>query len=156
MWGDPVFSRMAVALTPGLISGLLACSSQPEAPSLSIVGTWDQGARLEDAGNGQTHIHTGYFSFDQKGGGFSGTGQQSGLCHAASGDYEGPLASEALFHIDEGVQQGSNVSFRTPLCTYEGVMSDDNSHIDGTARCEYTDQGTHFVWTGEWLANRQR
>ena len=111
---------MAVALTPGLIGGLVACSSQPEAPSLSIVGTWDQGARLEDAANRQTHIHTGYFSFDQKGDGFSGSGQQS------------------------------------PLCTYEGVMSDDNSHIDGTARCEYTDQGTHFVWTGEWLANLQR
>jgi len=137
-----------------LLATLVACSGQPEAPSPSIVGTWDQGARLADADNGQTHIHTGYFSFEQKGDGFSGSGQQSGLCHGAAGDYEGPLASGELFHISEGVEQGINVSFKTPLCTYEGVLSDDNSHIDGTARCEYTDQGTHFVWTGDWLANR--
>jgi hypothetical protein len=150
-----VFSRVAPVLTPALVGTLLACSSQPEAPSLSIVGTWDQGARLEDAANSQTHIHTGYFIFDQKGDGFSGSGQQSGLCHAASGDYEGPLASGELFGITEGKQEGSNVSFRSALCTYEGVISEDGSHLDGTARCEYTDQGTHFVWTGQWLANRQ-
>jgi hypothetical protein len=150
-----VFSRLAVALAPAFISMLGACSSQSEAPSLSIVGTWDQGARLQDATNAQTHIHTGYFSFDQKGNGFSGSGQQSGLCHSAAGDYEGPLASGVPFHITDGVQQGSNVSFRSELCTYSGVISDDGLHLNGTAQCEYTDQGTHFVWTGDWLANRQ-
>jgi hypothetical protein len=133
-----------------------ACSSQPEAPSLSIVGMWDQGARLQDAGNGQTHIHTGYFSFDQTGNGFSGSGQQSGLCHSEAGDYEGPLASGELLHISEGVEQGANVSFKTPLCTYQGVLSEDGLHLNGTAQCEYTDQGIHFAWTGDWLANRRQ
>jgi hypothetical protein len=151
-----VFSRLSVAVTPAFIGLLGACSSQPAAPTLSILGTWDQGARLEDAANHQTHIHTGYFSFEQKDDGFSGSGQQSGMCHSAAGDYEGPLATGALFRITEGVQQGSNVLFKSSLCTYNGVISDDGLHLDGTARCEYTDQGTHFVWTGDWLANRQR
>jgi hypothetical protein len=34
-------------------------------------------------------------------------------------------------------------------------MTSDGAHIDGIARCEYTDQGVRFVWTGDWLANRE-
>jgi hypothetical protein len=93
----------------------------------------EPGARLEDAVNQQTHIHTGYFSFEQKGSGFSGTGQQSGLCTStAHGDYTGPLANDAPFAIREGIQSGDHVSFKTDLCTYEGTLSADADHIDGT------------------------
>ena len=41
------------------------------------------------------------------------------------------------------------------LCTYEGTLSADNAHIDGTARCSYVQNGVDFVWTGDWLANRE-
>lgn len=136
-----------------------ACSAQDStspAP-LGIIGQWDQGARLEDTANQQTHIHTGYFSFEKKGAGFSGTSQQSGLCSsAAHGDYTGPLANGIPFEIRDGVQSGNQVSFRSDLCTYEGTLSADGEHIDGTARCAYSEGGVDFIWTGDWLANRQR
>jgi hypothetical protein len=136
-----------------------ACSSHDigTAPApLDLAGVWNQGANLRDTTNSQTHIHTGFFSFAQQGGAFTGSGQQSGLCHAASGDYEGPLATGALFQITDGVQQGAHVSFKTELCTYEGTVTADGSHIDGTMRCAYTERGINFVWTGDWLADRQR
>jgi hypothetical protein len=154
-----VFFRLAATAGALLIGTLTACSSHDAgtAPSaLNIVGTWTQGARLQDTVNHQTHIHTGYFSFSQEGDGFIGTGQQTGLCHSASGDYEGPLATGALFNITNGVQQGSNVSFNSELCAYSGVMSADGSRIEGTARCVYTDQGVPFLWIGDRLADRER
>jgi hypothetical protein len=55
--------------------------------------------------NQQAHIHTGYFTFKQKGAGFAGTGQQTGLCTSAlHGDYVGPLANGIAYEIREGVQ----------------------------------------------------
>ena len=76
----------------------------------------------------------GYFSFAQRGEAFTGTGQQTGLCHAASGDYTGPLADGAVFHVTDGVPQGTRVSFKSELCSYEGTLTADGAHIDGTAR----------------------
>ena len=140
------------------IGAVAACSSREAATSpsqFSMAGIWNQGARLADTTLKQTHIHTGYFFFDQEGGSFAGTGQQSGFCHSETGDYVGPLATGLNYDITQGVQHGRNVSFQTDLCSYEGVMTADGAHINGTARCEYTDQGLHFVWTGDWLANRE-
>ena len=153
-----MFSRLRLAAALCLVSALGACSShEPDtAPSaLSIVGNWTQGANLRDTANAQTHIHTGYFSFAQQGGGFNGTGKQTGLCHSASGDYEGPLATGGLFHITNGEQHGNEVSFNSDLCTYTGAMSADGSRIEGKASCAYTDGGVDFIWTGDWLADRQ-
>ena len=142
----------------GSIGAVVACSSHDSATSPSqftMAGIWNQGARLQDTTLKQTHIHTGYFFFDQQGKSFAGTGQQTGLCQSPTGDYVGPLATGLSFDVTDGVQQGQRVSFRTDLCTYEGVMTSDGAHIDGTARCEYADQGVRFVWTGDWLANRE-
>jgi hypothetical protein len=154
-----VFAKLALAPCLGFLGLLGACSSHDAgtAPSaLDVAGVWNQGASLRDTTNNQTHIHTGYFSFARQGEAFTGRGQQSGVCHGPSGDYEGPLATGALFQITDGVQQGAHVSFKTELCTYEGTVSADGAHIDGTMRCAYSDRGVSFVWTGEWLADRQR
>jgi hypothetical protein len=123
--------------------------------SLAIVGLWNQGANLRDTVNNQTHIHTGYFSFAQEGVGFAGTGEQSGFCSGPSGHYEGPLANGARYDIVDGVQDGSHVSFKSNLCSYEGTLSEDNAHLAGTASCSYVENGVNFVWTGDWLANRE-
>ena len=141
-----------------LIPVALACSrgSTPPSSPLSVAGSWVQGARLQDAANGQTHIHSGYFSFAQRGDAFTGRGQQSGLCEAATGNYEGPLATGAEFQIVDGVQHGASVSFKTAMCTYQGLVSADGLHIDGTATCSYTDKGVQFNWQGDWLAQRER
>jgi hypothetical protein len=53
------------------------------------------------------------------------------------------------------VQQGDHVTFRSDLCTYDGTLSADGTRIHGTARCAYADHGAQFVWTGDWLADRQ-
>jgi hypothetical protein len=149
--------RAAAAVAVGTL--LYACSAQDStspAP-LGIVGQWNQGARLTDPVNHQTHTHTGYFTFKMKGAGFEGTGQQSGLCtSAAHGDYVGPLANGVAYQIGDGLQSGDHVSFKSDLCTYEGTLSADGQHIDGTARCAYSEGGVDFVWTGDWLANRER
>ena len=153
-----MFLRFGSCTRLVIIGMVGACSSHDAstAPSLSLAGNWTQGARLQEKANGQTHIHTGSFSFDQQGNRFTGSGQQTGLCHSAAGDYVGPLATGALFQITDGVQQGSSVSFKSDLCTYVGVVSADGQRIDGTAQCAYVDQGVSFVWTGDWLADRQR
>jgi hypothetical protein len=143
----------------GLLGLVCACSSPDggTAPApLDIVGQWGQGARLEDTLHHQTHIHTGYFSFARHGAGFTGSGQQTGFCHAAAGDYTGPLADGVPFTITDGVQDGDHVTFKSPLCSYEGTLSSDSAHIEGTARCAYTDGGVNYVWVGDWLANRER
>ena len=144
-------------LALALCVGVGACSSEgATAPaSLAIVGLWNQGANLRDTVNNQTHIHTGYFSFAQEGVGFAGTGEQSGFCSGPSGHYEGPLADGARYDIVDGVQDGSHVSFKSNLCSYEGTLSEDNAHIAGTASCSYVENGVNFVWAGDWLANRE-
>jgi len=154
-----VFSKLASASGVVFVGMVAACSSHEvdTAPSLlSMAGNWTQGARLQDSSKGQTHIHTGSFSFAQEGDAFTGSGQQTGLCHGPSGDYVGPLATGALFQITNGVQQDRNVSFKSDLCAYTGVMSADGARIEGTVQCAYTDHGTSFVWTGDWLADRER
>jgi hypothetical protein len=152
--------RTSLARAAGLAALAIAaaCASRDAtAPSpLALTGTWNQGANLRDTANGQTHIHVGHFSLAQRGETFTGTGQQTGYCHAASGNYTGPLADGTLFHVTDGVQQGTHVAFKTELCSYEGTLTADGAHIDGTARCAYTDGGTPFVWTGDWLADRER
>jgi hypothetical protein len=125
-------------------------------PALSIVGVWNQGANLRDTVNHQSHIHTGAFSFAQEGTGFAGRGEQSGFCQGPHGQYTGPLADGVAYDIVDGVQQGDRVSFRSQLCTYDGTLSADQAHISGTARCAYNQAGVDFVWTGDWLANRER
>ena len=134
-----------------------ACSQESgtsPAP-LSILGLWNQGANLRETAKNQTHIHAGYFSFTEEGDGFAGRGQQSGFCRGANGDYTGPFATGTSYAIADGVQEGDRVTFRDELCTYEGTLSTDDAHIAGTARCTYTDGGASFVWTGDWLANRE-
>ena len=134
-----------------------ACASEGTAPAARpSVGIWNQGANLRDSVNKQTHIHTGYFSFSQAGNGFTGTGEQSGFCHGANGDYVGPLAEGTPFKVTDGVQQGDRVLFKTDLCSYEGALSEDHDHMNGTVRCAYIDNGVSFVWQGDWLANRER
>jgi len=153
-----VFSRSRLITAVVAIGAVAACASHDTTTSpsqFSMAGIWNQGARLQDTTLLQTHIHTGYFFFDQEGNSFAGTGQQTGLCQGPLGDYVGPLATGLAFDITNGFQRGRNVSFQTDVCTYQGVMTADGSHIDGTARCEYTDQGVRFVWTGDWLANRE-
>jgi hypothetical protein len=134
-----------------------ACRSDVTSPeALTIVGEWGQGAYLLEEVKGQTHVHTGRFAFIRQGGGFAGEGRQSGFCRKAGGDYTGPLATGASYQITGGVQDGDRVRFRSDLCTYEGAISKDGKEMSGTARCTYTDGGVNFVWTGSWLANRER
>ena len=150
--GTPTAIMLALAALTG------ACSSEDGGTSpspLTIVGRWGQGANLSESAREQTHIHTGYFTFVRRGDGFGGSGQQTGLCRAEGGDYAGPLATGALYEITEGVEQGDRVSFKSDLCEYQGTLSADGAHIEGTARCAYTQDGAGFVWTGAWLANRE-
>jgi hypothetical protein len=138
-----------------LAAAICGCSKDGTAPDdLVIAGVWNQGARLHDTVNQQTHYHTGYFSFSEEKSGFSGEGQQSGVCTGSHGDYTGPLADGSVFALREGMLQGNHLSFKTNLCSYEGTLSDDKQHITGTASCAYQQDGTDFVWTGDWLANR--
>ena len=153
---------MSKGLPSGLALGLLvvlgSCTHEHPTSSspLSVAGSWTQGARLSETTHNQTHIHTGSFSFAQHGDAFTGSGQQSGLCHDASGDYAGPLATGAVFQITEGVQRGAKVRFKTALCSYEGLVSADGAHMSGTASCSYLDGGVRFSWAGDWLADRVR
>ena len=141
-----------------LLAALAACSAGSDAAApepLTLAGLWSQGANLSEESKGQTHIHTGWFSFERRGAGFAGEGEQSGLCRRADGDYVGPLATGVPYAIAGGVQDGDRVSFRSALCEYQGTLSPDRQHIEGTTRCAYTDGGVDFVWTGAWLANRE-
>ena len=70
-------------------------------------------------------------------------------------DCSTPLATGKRFAVVDGIQEGNRVSFRSDLCTYQGTLSADLAHIDGTARCSYTQNGISFVWKGDWLANRE-
>jgi hypothetical protein len=121
----------------------------------SIAGRWSQGASLTDSANHQSHIHTGTFLIGQRGTSFSGTGQQTGFCHASSGDYTGPLADGVPFVLRDGVVSGSHVTFATDLCRYEGAISADGRHLTGTTICAYTAAGVRFQWVGPWLADRE-
>jgi hypothetical protein len=144
-------------VSPGALVALAACASDSTSPgSLTVVGLWGHGANLREAVHDQTHIHVGHFSFVRRGDGFEGRGQQWGYCRATDGqDYTGPLATGTPYAITHGVQSGNEVSFRSDLCEYRGTLSADAQHIEGTARCAYTDGGEDFVWTGPWLANRE-
>jgi hypothetical protein len=142
---------------PLFLFSLGACSgdSGTSPVPLGVVGVWNQGANLRDSVSNQTHIHTGYFSFEQERAGFAGAGEQSGLCTGPHGDYVGLLANGEPFSISDGIQRGNQVSFKTDLCTYEGTLSADEAHIEGSARCAYTEGGVSLVWKGDWLANRE-
>jgi hypothetical protein len=148
--------RTLVALaTAGAIA---ACShgSDSTAPGPgSVTGRWSQGANLTDAVNHQTHIHTGSFVLAQRNGAITGSGQQTGFCHAPSGNYEGPIADGVPFSITGALVTGSRVSFTTDLCSYDGTLSPDGEHMNGTMQCAYTYQGVSFHWAGDWLADRQ-
>jgi len=149
--GTPTAIALALVALTGACSPEEGTSPSP----LSIVGQWGQGANLSETARAQTHIHTGYFTFVRQGSGFTGSGWQTGLCRGEGGDYAGPLATGASYEIVEGVQEGDRVSFKSALCEYQGTVSADGAHIDGTARCAYTEDGAGFVWTGAWLANRE-
>ncbi|HEY7505791.1 MAG TPA: hypothetical protein VH700_16955 [Gemmatimonadales bacterium] len=148
-----------LALLLPLLALAAACASDADTTSPgspAVVGQWSHGASLQEAARNQTHVHTGYFSFVREGSGFGGEGRQWGYCRAVAGDYTGPLANGVLYAITGGEQDGDEVSFRSDLCEYRGTLSADAQHIEGTARCAYTDGGADFVWTGPWLANRER
>jgi hypothetical protein len=149
--GTKVSALLAIVALTG------SCGADVTSPeALTITGEWGQGAYLLEEAKGQTHIHTGRFAFVRRGGGFAGEGRQSGFCRTVGGDYTGPLATGVSYQIARGVQDGDRVSFRSDLCAYEGTISADGKEMSGTARCAYTDGGVKFVWTGNWLANRQR
>jgi hypothetical protein len=92
---SPAVQSMATLMVIVTIGGCSPDGGTSPA-SLSIVGVWNQGANLRDTVNGQTHIHTGYFSFVQERTGFVGNGEQSGLCSGPNGHYQGPLADGSL------------------------------------------------------------
>jgi hypothetical protein len=153
-----LFIRLAPQLTLALL--IVGCSSgaTPPASPLSIVGSWTQGARLQETARGQTHIHSGYFSFARRGDALTGSGQQSGLCDVVSSGatYAGPLANGATYQISSGVQSGTSVNFVAGYCTYRGLVSSDGADMSGTATCSYDDGGSHYQWSGDWLAHRER
>ena len=150
-------SHLASLLPLLVLLGACASDADTTAPAtLTVVGEWSHGANLREDARDQTHIHTGNFSFVRSGDGFAGEGRQWGYCRAAGGDYAGPLASGVPYAVSRGVQNGDEVSFSTDLCEYRGTLSSDGRHIEGTARCAYRDGGQDFLWTGPWLANRER
>jgi len=137
---------------------LAACSqkSGPDPQDFTLSGNWWQSGHLTDAGNGVSHVHEGYFYLNQSGTQFAGSGQNFGLCHNASGDYEGPLADTTAYQVSAGAVNGQQISFKTNLCTYTGSFEHGNpNRITGTANCAYVDNGVSFAFTGGWQANRE-
>jgi hypothetical protein len=152
-------SRRVLAIT--VLSGILlaGCSGSngPSADAFTMTGSWEQGGQLQDQVTGDTHYHLGTFNFTQIGNQFSGTGQQSGLCHTASNaTYQGPLSAPAPFVVVNGRVSGTSVSFDRDICHYTGAFASGNPNkIDGQATCSYTRLGTTYTFTGTWGAARQ-
>ena len=71
-----MLSRWRLITTVVAIGAVAACASHDTTTSpsqFSMAGIWNQGARLQDTTLLQTHIHSGYFFFDQQGNSFAGT-----------------------------------------------------------------------------------
>jgi hypothetical protein len=141
---------------PALLA-LAACSgTENTGPErLSLNGTWRQSGDLRDTATGDSHIHLGTFALVQSGDSFSGTGEQSGFCSAASGNYAGPLADPTPFAVS-GTLVGREVSFRRDICEYHGSFVEGRSNrITGTATCRYNRNGVDYVFAGQWQADKQ-
>jgi hypothetical protein len=137
---------------------IAACSqkSGTDPQDFTLSGNWWQSGHLTDAVNGVSHVHEGYFYLNQAGAEFAGSGQNFGLCHNASGDYEGPLADSTAYPVSEGAVDGQQISFKTNLCTYSGSFENGNpNRITGTATCGYVENGVTYVFAGGWQANRE-
>lgn len=137
---------------------LAACSqkSGTDPQDFTLSGNWWQSGHLTDAVNGVSHVHEGYFYLNQAGAEFAGSGQNFGLCHNASGDYEGPLADSTAYTVSEGAVDGQQISFKTNLCTYSGSFENGNpNRITGTATCGYVENGVTYAFSGGWQANRE-
>jgi len=137
---------------------IIACSQKggTDPQDFTLSGDWWQSGHLTDAVNGVSHVHEGYFNLNQSGTQFAGSGQNFGLCHNASGNYEGPLADSTAYQVSAGSVTGQQLTFKTNLCTYTGSFENGNpNRITGTATCAYVDNGVSFAFTGGWLANRE-
>ena len=152
-------SRPVLVLFSSAAVGLLAlgCGAKDPGgpPSYALTGTWEQGGDFRDSTNNQSHIHLGSFTLTQIGSDFSGTGEQSGLCHTAQGSYTGPLADPTPFAVSAGKVIATSVSFDTPICHYQGGFDHGNpDKLVGNATCTYTRQGVVYHFAGTWGANR--
>jgi hypothetical protein len=147
---------LTLALTLPLLGFAGACRTDTTAPaSTSLTGAWRQSGDLRDQVHGQSHIHLGTFTFSQAGTDFSGSGQQSGICHNAAGDFTGPLADPAPYQISSGHVAATTVSFDAGICHYQGSFENGNrNRMTGTASCNYTDKGVSYTWAGQWQADR--
>jgi len=141
---------------PALLA-VVACSGNdnngPE--RLSMNGNWRQSGDLRDTATGDSHIHLGTFSLVQSGDSFSGTGEQSGFCSAASVKYTGPLADPTPFAVS-GTLVGRDVTFQRDICEYQGsFVAGQSNRITGTATCRYNRNGVDYVFAGQWQADKQ-
>jgi hypothetical protein len=139
----------------GLVGLVVGCGGNTEPDALSMTGTWRQSGDLRDQTNGDSHIHLGTFTLTQSGAGFSGTGQQSGICSAHAVQYTGPLADPTPFAVTNGLLSGRKVTFERDICRYQGTFeAGRNNRITGTATCTYVRNGVTYNFTGQWQADK--
>lgn len=145
-------------LLPSMLVLAAACSSGTDTQSqpLTLEGTWTQSAHLVDTAHGDDHAHFGTYAFVQaNSGGYTGTGQQDGLCTAAGQHYTGPLADTTTFQITSAVLTDRQVTIQRDICTFSGsFVAGRNDRITGTATCAYTRNGVNYTFTGGWQADR--
>ncbi len=145
-------------LLPSMLVLAAACGSGTDTQSqpLTLEGTWTQSAHLVDSVHGDDHAHFGSYAFAQAaGGGYTGTGQQDGLCSGAGTHYTGPLADTTTFQITNATLSGRTVSFQRDICSFSGsFVAGRNDRITGTATCAYTRNGVDYSFSGGWQADR--
>lgn len=133
---------------------LAACGGDSTGPQVvDVQGIWNYSNNFSSGAVGYSCSTSGTVSITQNGSNFTGTADAtSGLCTDSFGDQ---FDDTGVSSVSGGQVNGSNVSFQTDGCQFNGTVSGDPANaMTGTETCTLAVGGTNYVFTGPFQASR--
>lgn len=144
-------SRVVASLC---LLAVTACTddSPSEPPLLSIDGSWAYVETYDNAEAGVSCQDEGTLTIQQTGETFSGSFEEEGVCTDSEGATSGTSGSGSA---GGGQLSGSDVSFVSGGCAYEGTISGTPpNRMTGDVSCTEVFGGTSYAFSGTWTAAR--
>jgi len=119
----------------------------PTGPAANSGGAYVFKETLGDQTDAISCSHRGTITLVQSGASLTGTLQQTGTCAGPGGSVDNSGSSP----ISAGGMSGTNISFHTPGCLYQGRVGGDPVNAGaGTVSCTIQQAGRSFSFVGAW------